>query len=61
MGLKITGKRNSDQGYSNMHADYSSQGFDQLLDVINKIKNNPDDRRILLSAIQHGTLQISSG
>lgn len=36
--------------YTNMHADYSGQGFDQLLDVIDKIKNNPDDRRILLSA-----------
>lgn len=33
-----------------MHADYTGQGFDQLLDVINKIKNNPDDRRIILSA-----------
>ncbi|KAH9696287.1 Bifunctional dihydrofolate reductase-thymidylate synthase [Citrus sinensis] len=36
--------------YTNMHADYSGQGFDQLLDVINKIKNNPNDRRIVLSA-----------
>ncbi|XP_071742151.1 bifunctional dihydrofolate reductase-thymidylate synthase 1-like [Rutidosis leptorrhynchoides] len=36
--------------YTNMHADYSGQGFDQLLDVIDKIKNNPDDRRIILSA-----------
>lgn len=36
--------------YTNMHADYTGQGFDQLLDVINKIKNNPDDRRIILSA-----------
>ncbi|GJS24998.1 bifunctional dihydrofolate reductase-thymidylate synthase 1, partial [Tanacetum coccineum] len=35
--------------YTNMHADYTGQGFDQLLDVIDKIKNNPDDRRILLS------------
>ena len=33
-----------------MHADYTGQGFDQLLDVIDKIKNNPDDRRIILSA-----------
>lgn len=33
-----------------MHADYSGKGFDQLLDVINKIKLNPDDRRIILSA-----------
>ncbi|KAI7728434.1 hypothetical protein M8C21_027647 [Ambrosia artemisiifolia] len=36
--------------YNNMHADYTGQGFDQLLDVIDKIKNNPDDRRIILSA-----------
>ncbi|KAM0009762.1 putative dihydrofolate reductase, Thymidylate synthase [Helianthus debilis subsp. tardiflorus] len=36
--------------YTNMHADYTGQGFDQLLDVINKIKNNPDDRRIIISA-----------
>nr|XP_043624338.1 bifunctional dihydrofolate reductase-thymidylate synthase 1-like [Erigeron canadensis]XP_043624339.1 bifunctional dihydrofolate reductase-thymidylate synthase 1-like [Erigeron canadensis] len=36
--------------YTNMHADYTGQGFDQLLDVINKVKNNPDDRRIIISA-----------
>ncbi|KAL5714745.1 hypothetical protein ACHQM5_016663 [Ranunculus cassubicifolius] len=36
--------------YTNMHADYNGQGFDQLLDVIDKIKNKPDDRRIILSA-----------
>ncbi|XP_052194424.1 bifunctional dihydrofolate reductase-thymidylate synthase-like [Diospyros lotus] len=35
--------------YTNMHADYKGQGFDQLLDVIDKIKNRPDDCRILLS------------
>lgn len=33
-----------------MHMDYTGQGFDQLLDVIDKIKNKPDDRRIILSA-----------
>lgn len=33
-----------------MHADYTSQGFDQLSDIIDKIKNRPDDRRIILSA-----------
>ena len=33
-----------------MHADYTGKGFDQLMDVIDKIKNNPDDRRIILSA-----------
>ncbi|KAG0493542.1 hypothetical protein HPP92_004536 [Vanilla planifolia] len=36
--------------YIDMHADYTGKGFDQLADVINKIKNNPDDRRIILSA-----------
>ncbi|KAL5704715.1 hypothetical protein ACHQM5_023104 [Ranunculus cassubicifolius] len=36
--------------YTNMHADYNGQGFDQLADVIDKIKNKPDDRRIILSA-----------
>lgn len=33
-----------------MHADYSGEGFDQLADVINKIKNKPEDRRIVMSA-----------
>jgi len=33
-----------------MHADYSRKGFDQLLDVVDKLKNNPDDRQIILSA-----------
>jgi len=36
--------------YTDMHADYSGQGVDQLADVIDKIKNRPDDRRILLCA-----------
>ena len=36
--------------YVDMHADYSGQGVDQLADVIEKIKNRPDDRRILLCA-----------
>lgn len=36
--------------YTDMHADYTGKGFDQLADVIQKIKNNPDDRRIILSA-----------
>lgn len=35
----------------NVHAGYTGEGFDQLLDVvISKIKNNPDDRRVILSA-----------
>jgi thymidylate synthase len=30
--------------------DYSGQGIDQLRDIVHKIRNNPTDRRILLSA-----------
>ncbi|PIA55835.1 hypothetical protein AQUCO_00700274v1 [Aquilegia coerulea] len=44
--------------YTNMHADYKGQGFDQLLDVINKIKNRPDDRRIILSAWNPSDLKL---
>ena len=36
--------------YTDMHADYSGKGVDQLAEVIDKIKNNPNDRRILLTA-----------
>merc|ERR1712129_104491 len=36
--------------YTSMHADYSGQGVDQLADVIDKIKNRPDDRRIIMCA-----------
>lgn len=36
--------------YDNMHTNYDGQGVDQLADVIHKIKNNPDDRRIIMSA-----------
>nr|CAA05895.1 dihydrofolate reductase-thymidylate synthetase precursor [Daucus carota] len=44
--------------YTDMHADYSGQGFDQLLDVISKIKNNPDDRRIIQSAWNPSDLRL---
>uniref|UniRef100_A0A2N9J6Q7 Bifunctional dihydrofolate reductase-thymidylate synthase n=1 Tax=Fagus sylvatica TaxID=28930 RepID=A0A2N9J6Q7_FAGSY len=44
--------------YTDMHADYSGQGFDQLLDVLHKIKNNPDDRRIILSAWNPSDLKL---
>ncbi|XP_040863313.1 bifunctional dihydrofolate reductase-thymidylate synthase isoform X1 [Glycine max] len=44
--------------YTDMHADYSGQGFDQLLDVINKIKHNPNDRRIILSAWNPSDLKL---
>ena len=36
--------------YKDMHADYTGQGVDQLAEVIDKIKNKPDDRRIIMSA-----------
>lgn len=44
--------------YTDMHADYTGQGFDQLLDVVSKIKNNPDDRRIILSAWNPSDLKL---
>ncbi|KAL9244994.1 hypothetical protein vseg_018704 [Gypsophila vaccaria] len=44
--------------YTDMHADYTGQGFDQLSDVIYKIKNNPDDRRIILSAWNPSDLKL---
>eukprot|EP00037_Helgoeca_nana_P009926 m.87074 g.87074 ORF g.87074 m.87074 type:complete len:339 (+) comp19893_c0_seq1:72-1088(+) len=36
--------------YTDMHADYTGQGVDQLANVIETIKTNPDSRRIILSA-----------
>lgn len=36
--------------YVDMHTDYTGQGVDQLADCIEKIKNNPEDRRIIMSA-----------
>lgn len=36
--------------YTNMYDSYEGQGVDQLKDVIYKIKNTPDDRRIIMSA-----------
>ncbi|KAL6011394.1 hypothetical protein ACLOJK_001840 [Asimina triloba] len=44
--------------YTDMHADYTGKGFDQLLDVIDKIKNNPNDRRIILSAWNPSDLKL---
>lgn len=41
-----------------MHADYSGQGYDQLADVIKKIRYTPDDRRILLSAWNPADLKL---
>jgi thymidylate synthase len=36
--------------YKDANTDYTGQGVDQLADVIDKIKNKPYDRRIILSA-----------
>lgn len=36
--------------YVDCDTDYSGQGVDQLADVIHKLKNNPYDRRIIMSA-----------
>lgn len=36
--------------YKDMHTDYTGQGIDQLADLIHRIKTNPYDRRLLLTA-----------
>ena len=36
--------------YKDMHTDYTGQGVDQLADCIDKIRNKPEDRRIIMSA-----------
>lgn len=36
--------------YSDMHADYTGQGVDQLKKLIDTIRNRPTDRRLILSA-----------
>jgi dihydrofolate reductase/thymidylate synthase len=36
--------------YQDMHTDYTGQGVDQLKDCIQKIIQNPEDRRIIMSA-----------
>lgn len=36
--------------YVDMHTDYKGKGIDQLQQVINTIKNNPNDRRIIMCA-----------
>lgn len=36
--------------YKDCHTDYTGQGIDQLANCIEKIKNNPQDRRIIMSA-----------
>lgn len=36
--------------YKDMHTDYTGQGVDQLAECIRKIVDNPEDRRIIMSA-----------
>merc|ERR1719335_2142103 len=36
--------------YVDMHTDYTGQGVDQLAEVVHKLKTNPNDRRIIMSA-----------
>ncbi|KAM4533785.1 thymidylate synthase [Odontesthes bonariensis] len=36
--------------YKNMHTDYTGQGVDQLQNIIDTIKKNPEDRRIIMCA-----------
>eukprot|EP00124_Ichthyophonus_hoferi_P003015 Ihof_evm5s235 gene=Ihof_evmTU5s235 len=36
--------------YKDMHYDYKGQGKDQLAEVIETIKKNPDDRRMIMTA-----------
>ncbi|KAF2365085.1 Thymidylate synthase [Trinorchestia longiramus] len=36
--------------YTTMHEDYAGKGVDQLKEVIQKIKTNPTDRRLIMSA-----------
>jgi len=44
--------------YVDMHTDYTGQGVDQLMECIKKIKEDPTDRRILLSAWNPADLHL---
>jgi len=44
--------------YVDMHADYSGKGVDQLAECIRKIKEDPTDRRILLTAWNPADLHL---
>merc|ERR1719190_271079 len=44
--------------YVDMHQDYTGQGVDQLAECIRKIKADPTDRRILLSAWNPADLDL---
>jgi thymidylate synthase len=36
--------------YQNCHADYTGKGVDQIAEIVKRLKTNPYDRRIILSA-----------
>jgi len=42
--------RHAGAKYVDMDTDYTGQGFDQLKDVLDRLRNNPADRRIILCA-----------
>lgn len=44
--------------YINMHNNYTNKGIDQLKECINKIKNSPNDRRIILTAWNPADLSL---
>lgn len=44
--------------YENMHTDYSGQGIDQLKECIEKIRNTPEDRRIIMTAWNPSDLNV---
>lgn len=43
--------------YKDMFADYTDQGVDQLKNVIETIKSNPNDRRIIMCAWNPADIQ----
>ncbi len=44
--------------YEDMHSDYSNKGVDQLMECINKLKTNPEDRRIIMTAWNPADLHL---